>query len=68
MKRVVIEGLPEKPVFVPRPEGQHSSRIMSQEKTILWSEKEPEAGKSLLFSSNGQMSVGSGACRAKQSM
>ena len=62
---MVKEVLTEELAFKPRPEGQDSSHMKSQEKNILRREKEQEAGKSLLFSRNSQMCKGEWSLESK---
>lgn len=55
---MVKDGLAKELAFKPRPEGQDSSHVKSQEKNIPRKEKAQEAGKSLFFSRNSQTSLG----------
>lgn len=65
LNNLIKEGLAEQLAFKPRAEGQDSSHMKSQEKNILRRAKEQEAGKSLLFSRNSQMSVGKWSLKHK---
>ena len=62
MKEVLTERL----VFKPRPEGQDSGHMKSQEKNVLRREKEQEGGKACSFPKTVKCVGGSRAWRAEE--